>query len=513
MQERLNRETLDPDSLSISQRNLEEVRELIPRVMEQLQHDKETLVRVGGHPQMQLIAAQTESYLSDLQQWASRAEDLLEQQASEEARYKLRTKIDEDDDDEEEEEEEAYLEEDEDCGIAASNGRVGGDTELFCESNKSNKNLQGEDVEMTDASEVASSHANVGVSDGGNTERQQPNQLVVYGIQRGRYTVSNGTTTQQREGLFDFQSRTFFIFERVIRDTIYGNVIRAQEGRHERNRNAVILGQDQFAIKVFQRQLVHSRRARGGQAVQENPLQELQYQQQLSNPGHDLVLRLVGCFRDEDYIYSVMPLAGIELFDVIASNGPFKEERAKMIFRDMLSAIDYVHNHGIAHRDISPENFLMDAQTGQHPILIDFGLAYQMRRREFHELNDNNDLDNPQGPWAPLPHTGFVGKVLYAAPELWGEEPYSHEVDTWSAAVTLFVMLFQAPPWERARPSRRRDGFTSIVTQQNLRLVLQTWNFSASQDLINLLQQVFREDPNQRLTLKQIREDPWLAQQ
>mmetsp|Transcript_19905 Transcript_19905/g.32751 ORF Transcript_19905/g.32751 Transcript_19905/m.32751 type:complete len:458 (+) Transcript_19905:337-1710(+) len=445
---RLSREQINPSNLIMSQENAELIRQVIPKVMEQLQRDRENVEATGGHEDMVKIANQSEKYLIELQQWSSRAEDLLEQQEHE------RT------------------------------------------SSTQNNVLMDE---SSDESETEESSG----------------RPVMSQATRGRFMLSLKRNQQSREceGLFDFSTGMFFMFERVIRNTIYGNVLRAQGGSRAQDGRQVELTGEQYAIKVFQKSLVSAKRARGGQPVQEDPLREISLQQRLSDPGNSNVLRLMGCFEDSDYIYTILPLVGMELFDLISSNGPFTEKKSRQIFQEMLSAVQYIHSRGVSHRDISPENFLMDVETTSHPILIDFGLAYEMKkiRHPMRTHTSEEMLQARPSDYEPIPHTGFVGKLLYAAPEMWSNRPYDGcSVDVWSTLVTLFVMLFQAPPWERARVSRKRDGYVSIVLQNNLRAVLRTWQFKASDNLIDMMQKVFREDPSYRLNLESILQHPWM---
>ena len=80
-------------------------------------------------------------------------------------------------------------------------------------------------------------------------------------------------------------------------------------------------------------------------------------------------------------IYAVLPLAGSELFDVISTRGALGEQASRLLFREMVSAVVYCLEHGVAHRDVSPENFLMDSTHPSRPVLIDFGLAALMTKR------------------------------------------------------------------------------------------------------------------------------------
>lgn len=66
---------------------------------------------------------------------------------------------------------------------------------------------------------------------------------------------------------------------------------------------------------------------------------------------------------------------GGDLFTAIASyHYGAQEDRIRDIFLQVLSAVEYCHEHGISHRDIKPENILC-SEDGRHVFLADFGLA------------------------------------------------------------------------------------------------------------------------------------------
>lgn len=66
-----------------------------------------------------------------------------------------------------------------------------------------------------------------------------------------------------------------------------------------------------------------------------------------------------------------------ELYNLIERKGRLSEPEAHYIFKQMISALEYIHHHSVAHRDLKPENILLD---GANDIKIaDFGLSNYIR--------------------------------------------------------------------------------------------------------------------------------------
>ena len=119
---------------------------------------------------------------------------------------------------------------------------------------------------------------------------------------------------------------------------------------------------------------------------------------------------------------------GGDLIEYIERHGQLTEKVAMRLLYQVMSALNHCHKMGIAHRDIKPDNLLMDSKSG-NVILADFGLAV---------------------PWHPTRMLqGKVGSMLYAAPEVLLGTPYiGPEVDIWSAGVVFYCMLSGCIPWE-----------------------------------------------------------------
>lgn len=126
-------------------------------------------------------------------------------------------------------------------------------------------------------------------------------------------------------------------------------------------------------------------------------LAEVQVLRMVEHPG---IVQLLETVKDAGKYYLVLEdLSGGDLFDRIEQNGPFKEEDAGPLVRQVVSAVNFLHEKGIVHRDIKPDNLVFDSRHLEARIkLIDFGYAGHCT------------------PSTPL--RGLCGTPDYAAPEI-----------------------------------------------------------------------------------------------
>ena len=65
--------------------------------------------------------------------------------------------------------------------------------------------------------------------------------------------------------------------------------------------------------------------------------------------------------------------SGGDLFDHIVDRGYLSEEESGRLLSQILDVLEYMHSHGICHRDVKPENMLLDSEGNLK--VIDFGLS------------------------------------------------------------------------------------------------------------------------------------------
>lgn len=152
-----------------------------------------------------------------------------------------------------------------------------------------------------------------------------------------------------------------------------------------------------------------------------------------------------------DSAYLVMELIeGGTLRELLAERGPMPPHAAAQVMRGLLTGLSVAHHQGLIHRDIKPDNVLIDKD---HRIkLTDFGLVRAASESE--RTTDN-----------------IVGTVSYLAPEQVNGQPLSPSSDVYSAGVLLFEVLTGTTPFAgETQVSHAMQRLTSDVPAPSSRI-------------------------------------------
>lgn len=194
----------------------------------------------------------------------------------------------------------------------------------------------------------------------------------------------------------------------------------------------------------------------------------------LAEANNEWIVQMHSSFQDEDYLYFILEyVPGGDLIDLLSQIGYFSVEWARFYIAEISLAVQAVHDMGFIHRDIKPDNILIDARG--HVKLTDFGLStsfrwshdssyYQDDSDSSHfgncdGLNGNNLVDDHPTITKALTKRQEVhalkkrtlslgiGSLHYTAPEVLAPDYRSYEnfrehlCDWWSVGVILYEMI------------------------------------------------------------------------
>lgn len=197
-------------------------------------------------------------------------------------------------------------------------------------------------------------------------------------------------------------------------------------------------------------------------------------------------------------------------------------ERTRDIARDLLNALAFIHEHGIAHRDVKPENVLLcdDGAGGVVAKLADFGCAttFVLPSRENNLAKKKNDFD--------FVCLDLVGTPAYMPPECASGEAHDPFLaDAWSFGMTLYFCAFGAPfvvgkdATETLRlvasvdrvtfpESFLRDDFFDEETFDEETFEARSRDLAAFRDTLT---RVLERDPSARARVGDLKHDPWMT--
>jgi len=236
-----------------------------------------------------------------------------------------------------------------------------------------------------------------------------------------------------------------------------------------------IVYQKDFAVKIIPR----------NSETDEQVLHEVNIMNQLH---HDNLVGVVDFFEENDYYFIVMELmTGGDVFDRIIDLHNYTEKDARDLAKILLEAVDYMHKSGAVHRDIKPQNILLESKNSNCAIKIgDFGFAKRV--------------------YTPKSLVSRCGTPSYVAPEILKCQPYDQSCDMWSVGVVLYVMLCGYSPFAE----KNQEKMFERIKMGDYKFNPVDW-FHISAEAKDLIRSCLNTNVDRRVTAAQALKSSWIT--
>ncbi|OAD78368.1 serine/threonine protein kinase AGC family, partial [Phycomyces blakesleeanus NRRL 1555(-)] len=195
----------------------------------------------------------------------------------------------------------------------------------------------------------------------------------------------------------------------------------------------------------------------------------------LEQLAHPLVCNMRFAFHDASTMYMVMDLmlGGDMRFHISRQRHP--ENVIRFWMAELICAVKYLHFQGFVHRDIKPDNILLDQEGHIH--LTDFNIACSIPRKPQSLLRSRS------------------GTIVYFAPEVFKGHGYNEDVDWWSVGITFYECIYGKRPW----PGNETAEELAQTVLRGTICYPSTEGRSVSPSCVSAIQGFLEYEPNNRL--------------
>ena len=263
-------------------------------------------------------------------------------------------------------------------------------------------------------------------------------------------------------GCYPKTDNRFYLFGRQIGHGAFGKV----------NISLHVASGRLVAIKTFTKKNLKNKHARN----------KIKHEiDMLSRLRHPFITQILDSFETDKHIFIVMEYICGDLLGFIRKRGKLSEPMTKVIFKQIIEGLRYIHKKKIVHRDIKLDNILIDLTNTVK--ICDFGVSKKINKGDI--MYDH------------------CGTPAYIAPEIFKNRGYEgFSCDIWSAGVTLYYMLSGVQPF---CADSMKDLEKIILEGKYDRLE------DVSDEANDLIDRMLQLDPKKRLTDDEILNHPWIV--